>query len=66
MKDSDKFVYDTPREEPLIDFSDGDANLYDNRGGMLKEYKRLGEKTCLIVYLYFVNCIPRFGHVRFG
>lgn len=32
VKDSDKFVYDTPREEPLIDFSDGGANLYDNRG----------------------------------
>lgn len=27
---SDKFVYDTPKEHPLIDFSDGGANVYDN------------------------------------
>lgn len=25
-------MYDTPKEQPLIDLSDKDANMYDNKG----------------------------------
>ena len=29
---SERFVYDTPREAPLIDFSEDQTNVYDNSG----------------------------------
>ena len=29
---ADGFVYDTPRETPLIDFSEDQSNVYDNSG----------------------------------
>lgn len=31
MKDK-MSMYDTPKEQPLIDLSDKDANMYDNKG----------------------------------
>ena len=46
----DTFVYDTPREQPLIDFSDGGGNVYDNSGILI----------CL--FCCFTSQVNSYGH----
>lgn len=49
---TDKYVYDTPREEPLIDFSDAGKTVYDNSG------------TSVVIYLSFHALIKENGYVH--